>query len=110
MSRSSERVGLIRPSAIRRMLEYSAGMGNLVHLEQGEPDFATPKHIVEAAVRAARDGFTHYTETDGTLELRQAIAEKLNHENHIDVDAKTEVTVTSGSQEAMFVTALGFLR
>lgn len=109
LSRSSDRVGLIRPSAIRRMLEYSAGMRNLVHLEQGEPDFATPKHIVEAAVKAARDGFTHYTETDGNLELRQAIAEKLNSENHIDVDAKTEVTVTSGSQEAMFVTALGFL-
>lgn len=91
------------------MLEYSAGMKNLVHFEQGEPDFTTPYHIVEAAVKAARDGFTHYTEVDGTLELRQAIAEKLKNENRIDVDAKTEVTVTSGSQEAMLITALGFL-
>lgn len=91
------------------MLECSAGMENLIHLEQGEPDFATPKHIVEAAVRAARGGFTHYTETDGTLELRQAVAEKLRNENSIDVDEKTEVTITSGSQEAMLITALGFL-
>jgi aminotransferase len=99
----------MKPSAIRRMLECSAGMENLIHLEQGEPDFATPKHIVEAAVRAARGGFTHYTETDGTLELRQAVAEKLRNENSIDVDEKTEVTITSGSQEAMLITALGFL-
>ena len=109
MSRSSDRVGLMKPSAIRRMLECSAEMENLIHLEQGEPDFATPKHIVEAAVRAARGGFTHYTETDGTLELRQAVAEKLRNENNIDVDEKTEVTITSGSQEAMLITALGFL-
>lgn len=99
----------MKPSAIRRMLECSAGMENLIHLEQGEPDFATPNHIVEAAVRAARGGFTHYTETDGTLELRQAVAEKLRNENSIDVDEKTEVTITSGSQEAMLITALGFL-
>jgi aminotransferase len=91
------------------MLEYSAGMKNLVHFEQGEPDFATPHHIVEAAIRAARDGFTHYTEAEGTLELRQAIAEKLKNENRIDADAKTEVTITSGSQEAMLITALAFL-
>jgi len=109
LSRSSDRVGLMKPSAIRRMLECSAEMENLIHLEQGEPDFATPKHIVEAAVRAARGGFTHYTETDGTLELRQAVAEKLRNENNIDVDEKTEVTITSGSQEAMLITALGFL-
>ena len=99
----------MKPSAIRRMLECSAGMENLVHFEQGEPDFTTPKHIIEAAVRAARDGFTHYTEADGTLELRQAVAEKLRNENAIDVDSKTEVTITSGSQEAMLITALGFL-
>ena len=109
MSLSSDRVSRIKPSAIRRMLEYSIGMENLIHLEQGEPDFATPTHIVDAAVKAAREGFTHYTEVDGTLELRRAIAEKLRNENHIDFDAKTEVTVTSGSQEAMFIAALGFL-
>ena len=109
MSQSSDRVGLMKPSAIRRMLECSAGMENLIHLEQGEPDFVTPKHIVEAAVKAARSGFTHYTETDGTLELRQAVADKLRNENNIDVDEKTEVTITSGSQEAMLITALGFL-
>jgi aminotransferase len=91
------------------MLELSAGMKNVIHLEQGEPDFKTPEHIVEAATNAAQKGFTHYTEVDGTLELRQAIAEKLEKDNGIDADPQTEITVTSGSQEAMLIAALGFL-
>jgi len=109
MFEGSKRVSLTQPSAIRRMIELSAGMKNVVHLEQGEPDFTTPDHILEAAVEATKKGFTHYTETDGTLELRQAIAQKLEKENSIDVDPQTEVTVTSGSQEAMLIAALGFL-
>jgi aminotransferase len=91
------------------MLELSVGLEDLVHLEQGEPDFTTPEHIVEAAVDAIREGCTHYTAVDGTPELRQAIAEKLRKENDIDADPRTEVTVTSGSQEAMLIAALGFL-
>jgi len=91
------------------MLELSAKMENVVHLEQGEPNFITPKHIMVAAIEAMESGFTHYTEINGTLELRQAIAEKLQKENGVDADPQTEVTVTSGSQEAMFIAALGFL-
>ena len=105
----SHRVSLISSSAIRRMIELSSGMKNVVHLEQGEPDFTTPKHILKAAVETTKKGFTHYTEIDGTIELRQAIAEKLERENGIDADPQTEVTVTSGSQEAMLIVALGFL-
>lgn len=106
---SSRRVSLIKPSAIRRMLELSAGMKNVIHLEQGEPDFITPKHIMDAAFEAARKGFTHYTEIDGTPELRQAIAEKAEKDNGLDADPRTEITVTSGSQEAMMISAFGFL-
>jgi aminotransferase len=91
------------------MLEISAGMKDVVHFEQGEPDFATPGHIVDAALEAAKKGLTHYTPIDGTVELRQAIVQKLDKDNSIDVDPKSEVIVTSGSQEAMFDTALGFL-
>jgi len=91
------------------MLELSKNMKNVIHLEQGEPNFTTPEHIMKAAIEATKNGFTHYTEADGTLELRQAIAEKLEKDNNIDVDPQTEVTVTSGSQEAMLIAALGFL-
>jgi len=105
----SNRVSLIKPSPIRRMLELSEGMKGVIHLEQGEPDFTTPRHILDAAVDATKKGFTHYTDTNGTLELREAIAKKLEEDNGIDVDPQTEVTVTSGSQEAMLIAALGFL-
>lgn len=105
----SDRVNSTRPSAIRRMLELSAGMKDAVHFEQGEPDFATPEHIRDAAVKAIQKGVTHYTEIDGTLELRRAIAEKLEKDNGIDADPQTEITVTSGSQESMLIAALGFL-
>ena len=100
---------MIKPSAIRRMLELSAKAQNVIHMEQGEPDFITPDFIAEAAVEAVKRGFTHYTEIDGTIELRQAIADKLTAENGIDADPGTEITVTSGSQEAMMIAALGFL-
>ena len=109
VSDGSKRAGLIKPSAIRRMLELSAKAENAIHMEQGEPDFVTPDFISEAAIEAVRKGFTHYTEIDGTLELRQAIADKLRVENGIDADPRTEVTVTSGSQEAMLIAAMGFL-
>jgi aminotransferase len=109
MLEGSSRTSLIKSSAIRRMLELSTGMENVVHLEQGEPDFTTPSHILDAAMEAMKNGFTHYTEINGTLELRQAMAEKLEKENGIDADPRTEITVTSGSQEAMFIAALGFL-
>jgi aminotransferase len=108
-SDGSRRAGLIKPSAIRRMLELSARAENAIHMEQGEPDFITPDFISEAAIEAVRKGFTHYTEIDGTLDLREAIADKLRVENGIDADPRTEITVTSGSQEAMLIAALGFL-
>jgi aminotransferase len=108
-SDGSKRAGLIKPSAIRRMLELSAKAENAIHMEQGEPDFITPGFISEAAIQAVKKGFTHYTEIDGTLDLRQAIADKLRIENGIDADPRTEITVTSGSQEAMLIAALGFL-
>jgi len=105
----SDRTSLIQPSSIRRMIELSAGMKNVIHLEQGEPDFTTPEHILNAAIEAIRGGCTHYTAMDGTMELREAIAKKLEEDNCIDFDPQTEVTVTSGSQEAMLIAALGFL-
>src|SRR4030042_2596666 len=107
--RASKKVSQIKPSAIRKMLDLSANMQNVIHLEQGEPDFITPQHILNAAAEAMRKGYTHYTDASGTLALREAIAEKLEKDNNISADPRTEVTVTAGSQEAMFIAALGFL-
>src|SRR3954471_22669913 len=76
----------------------------VIHLEVGEPDFATPEHIVEAGVRALRDGHTKYTANAGTASLREAIAAKLAARNGLAVGAD-QVVVTHGAVNAL-LTAL----
>jgi len=56
---------------------------DIISFALGEPDFDTPKHIIEAAYMALNAGYTHYTPTDGLPELREAIAAKSNRENNI---------------------------
>ena len=53
---------------------------NVIHLEVGEPDFPTPPHIVEAAIKAMHDGHTRYTQVDGIPELKAAIVRKFDRE------------------------------
>lgn len=74
---------------------------DVVHLEVGEPDFPTPPHIVEAGVRALRDGMTTYVQSSGIPELRSAIAESMAER---DVSAEpANVVVTPGSKLMVFL-------
>jgi len=74
---------------------------SVVHLEIGEPDFDTPEHIKEAAVRALRDGYTHYTPSAGLPEARQAIADYVGAARGITV-GPDEVVITPGAKPIMF--------
>jgi aminotransferase len=105
----SKRLSSVKGSAIRKLIELASRSKDIIHLEQGEPSFATPEHIIEASITAMKEGFTHYGPTPGLPELRDAIAEKLARENHIPVSGRDEVLVVSGTQEAMFLAALAFL-
>ncbi len=67
----------------------------------GEPDFDTPSHIKEAAIRAMEEGFTRYTPAAGIPELREAVAEKLKRENGIDY-SPSQVVITDGAKFALF--------
>ena len=75
----------------------------------GQPDFPTPRNIVEAAKRALDEGFTGYTETAGILELREAIADYLKQRYNGDVDPD-EVVVTTGAKTAIFIAIASFIR
>jgi len=75
----------------------------VIHMEIGEPDFDTPEHIKEAAVKALKAGYTHYTPAPGILELRQAISEKVSKEIEIDVDPNREVIVMPGAKPGLFM-------
>lgn len=77
----------------------------VVHLEVGEPDFDTPKHIIEAACKALRSGYTHYTPSAGIPELRKTIAEEVSRTRGIPVEIDN-VVVTPGAKPIMFYAIL----
>jgi|1186.fasta_scaffold10743_2 aspartate aminotransferase len=83
-------------SAVREMLERALARPDTIRLELGDPDFTTPRHIVEAALRAASDGFTHYTASSGLASVREAAAARVRTVNGFDCTPE-EVVVTTGA-------------
>ena len=80
----------------------------IVHLEIGEPDFDTPKNVVEAAVDALHKGWTHYGPAAGLPELRQTIADYVSRTRNIPVSAD-EVVVVPGGKPIIFFTILALI-
>lgn len=78
---------------------------NIIHLEIGEPDFDTPKNIVESAVNALHKGWTHYGPSAGLPDLRQAIAQEVSASRGVEVSAD-EVVVVPGGKPIIFFTIL----
>lgn len=86
------------------LMSLAAGLDGVISLGLGDPDHATPAHIVEAAKMALREGRCgHYTDPAGLPELRRALVAKLRRDNGIDADPETEISVTTGGQEALFL-------
>jgi aspartate aminotransferase len=80
----------------------------IVHLEIGEPDFDTPKNITEAAIKALRDGWTHYNPSAGLPDLREAIAQDIAKSRNIKVN-RDMVVVTPGAKPIMFFVILALV-
>ncbi len=80
---------------------------DIISLAVGEPDFATPDFIIEAAYEAMREGFTHYTQSQGIPELREAVAEKVRSEN--DLDFSSENVLITPTKQAIFMSVLAHL-
>ncbi len=78
---------------------------SIIHLEIGEPDFDTPANIVEAGVRALRDGYTHYGPAHGLPQLREAIAANSFERRGIE-HSPEQVLVTPGAKPIMFYAIL----
>src|SRR5215469_44379 len=81
---------------------------DVIHLEIGEPDFATPPNIVEAAVAALHAGWTHYGPSAGFAELREAIAEEVSRSRRVKVTAD-EVVVVPGGKPIIFFSILALV-
>ena len=89
-------------SGIREIMDLAWQTPTCIHLEVGEPDFATPTHIIDAAADALRGGWTKYTPNAGIPALLEAIADKVARNNHIP--ARTDqITVTVGGVEAIYI-------
>lgn len=108
-ARASARAQRILPGEREELLELARGLTDLINLSRGDPDLDTPKVIVDAAIRALREGYTHYTHWAGLPELRRAIAQKLLEDNGLHYDPESEIVVTTGGQEAMNVIFQGLL-
>ena len=103
-SKIAARMDRMVPSGIRKINEKALAMERqgekVLHFEIGRPDFDTPEYIKKAAYKAIEEGKVHYTSNFGTMELRQAIADKLLRENHVAYKP-TEVLVAAGLSEAV---------
>jgi aspartate aminotransferase len=98
----AKRVQDIDLSGIRKMFDMVGE--DSINLALGEPDFNTPIHIREAVKKALDEGFTHYTGNKGIQELREAIRDKLNADNHIKTSPDS-IIVTVGASEALLMSA-----
>jgi aspartate/methionine/tyrosine aminotransferase len=104
--RFAARVAQIRPFLAMEVLERAQAMeragARVIHLELGEPDFPPPPAAVAACARALEQGETHYTDSRGLLELREAIAADHARRSGVAVDPE-RVIVTSGTSPAMLL-------
>jgi aminotransferase len=97
----AERVRSVPPSGIRKFFDILATMDDVISLGVGEPDFDTPRSIIEAGVESLREGRTHYTSNYGTLELRKALASHLERLYGVSYDPARELLITVGASEAV---------
>lgn len=107
--RLASRVSMPEESIRTRMLEIAAGLPSVIRMGAGDPDLPTPPHIVEAAKAALDRGATHYTHPAGEPALRRAIAHDIARTTGVEYDPETEIIVTVGAQEAVYLAMLTLL-
>ena len=102
----ADRVNKIQPSFTLEMATIAAEMRakgeDVINFSVGEPDFNTPKHIINAGKEAMDQGFTKYTAGPGMIEFRQAICDKLGRENDIHYGIE-EILVSNGEKQSLSI-------
>ena len=96
-------------SLLYQLIGEARTYDDVIIMGRGDPDFDTPEHIVAAAKEAMIHHHADYAPPPGLLALRQAIAERVKRVNGIDADPQTEVVVTNGGQEALFLMVLAVI-
>jgi len=108
----SNRVQRVKPSptlAVTALAGQLRAEGrDVIGLAAGEPDFDTPEHVKQAAIKAINDGFTKYTPVDGTPSLKQAIIDKFEGENGLSYKPE-QILVSCGGKQSFFNLAQALL-
>jgi len=104
-ARRLSEVGL---SEIRELFELSHGIPDVIDLGIGEPGFETPLHILQAYIAALENNHTRYASSLGDPELREAIAKKYKREHGLELNPESEVLVTNGGVEALYLAVHSF--
>jgi aspartate aminotransferase len=103
----SKRVSSISPSLVFEILakanELNAQGANVINFSAGEPDFATPKYVIDAAEKAMRAGKTKYTATGGVPQLREAICKKLKNDNGLMYTTE-QIVASNGCKQSLYNT------
>jgi aminotransferase len=99
----AKKVQAVPPSGIRRFFDIAATMDDVISLGIGEPDFATPPAVVRAGINSLEGGETHYTSNSGIAELRAALAEHLERLYGVCYNPDTELLITVGVSEALYL-------
>jgi aminotransferase len=97
----SDKANQVSPSGIRKFFDLLQDMENVISLGVGEPDYATPWHISEAAVKSLEKGYTMYTSNSGVLELRELTCQYLKDKYKINYKPDGEILITVGVSEAL---------
>lgn len=109
---ASKRVQAVKPSPTlaitSKAAELKAAGRDVVGLGAGEPDFPTPEHICDAAIKAIKNGETRYTAVDGTPALKQAIISKFERDNGLSYQPE-QILVSVGGKQSFFNLSLALL-
>jgi aspartate aminotransferase len=101
----SRRAQRVKPSptlaVTARAARLKAEGKDVIGLGAGEPDFDTPAHIAQAGIAAIKDGFTRYTNVEGTNELRDAVVAKFQRDNGIRYE-RSQILVSSGAKQTIY--------
>jgi aspartate aminotransferase len=108
----SQALGRVAPSQTVAITQKARDLKqagrDVIALSAGEPDFDTPRHVKDAAIRAIEEGKTKYTNVDGIPELKEAVAQKFRRDNGLDVTA-ADCFVASGGKQIIFNALLATL-
>ena len=102
--RISDMAKRIQPSLTRRLFDMAQKYDNVIDFTLGDPDYETPDYVKKAGCDAIMAGKTKYAANAGIAELRQVVAARIEDETQVRYDPDTEIQITVGAMEGLFLT------